>query len=229
MAAKTPLSQAAYQPVPREDDPSADLLEPSERGDRDDGKPALLKVKFSFILLLRLLLAPIVIADIVFMCNPYYSPVSAGIFATGGILLALWHGFRVLKSCFPGGSRDNFNLKIGSLFCMCGTSSNSRTRPSKVWAYLVSLVDFSFGLFFIGPSVTAINYYNFKNNSAVGGLSITLVVMQSAIAFLNLFSLFRRMTIAVYRDDGEQDRLYSIPELFRDEASEPRDSMSSVV
>ncbi|RGP71386.1 hypothetical protein FSPOR_3364 [Fusarium sporotrichioides] len=229
MAAKTPLSHAAYQPVPREEDPSADLLEPSERGDRDDGKSALLRVKFSFILLLRFLVAPIAIADIVFMCNPYYSPASAGIFATGGILLALWHGFRALRSCFPRGSHDNFNLKIGSLFCMCGTTSNSPTRSSKVWAYLVSLVDFSFGLFFIGPSVTACNYGNFNNSSAVAGLSITLVVMQSVIAFLNLFGLFRKMTIAVYKDDDEQNRLYSIPELFRDEASEPRDSMSSEV
>ncbi|KAG8667611.1 hypothetical protein FPOAC2_12785 [Fusarium poae] len=228
MAAKTPLSQASYQPVPR-DDPTADLLEPSERDDREDGKPPLLRVKFSFILFLRLLVTPLVIADIVFMCNPYYSPASAGIFATGGILLAFWHGFRVLKSCFPSRSRDNFNLKIGSLFCMCGTTSNSHTRSSKVWAYLVSLVDFSFGLFLIGPSVTALRYDNFRDNAAVGGLSITLVVMQSTIAVLNLFSLFRQMTIAVYRDDGEQDRLYSIPELFRDEASEPRDSMSSEV
>ncbi|KAL6923166.1 hypothetical protein ACHAPO_001336 [Fusarium lateritium] len=228
MAAKTPLSQASYQPVPR-DDPTADLLEPSERDDREDGKPALMKVKFSFILLLRLLIAPLVIADIVFICDPYYSPASAGIFATGGILLTFWHGFRVLKSCFPSGSRDNFNLKIGSLFCMCGTTSNSPVRSSKVWAYLVSLVDFAFALFLIGPSVTALEYNNFDDSAVVGGLSITLVIMQSAIAVLNLFSLFRKMTIVVYKDDGEQDRLYSIPELFRDEASEPRDSMSSEV
>jgi hypothetical protein len=53
--------------------------------------------------------------------------------------------------------------------------------------------------------------------------------MQSIIAFLNLFSVFRKMNLAIYKGEEEQDRLYSIPELFRDEASEPRDSMSSEV
>lgn len=53
--------------------------------------------------------------------------------------------------------------------------------------------------------------------------------MQSIIAFLNLFSLFRRMSIAVYKDEDEQDHHYTVTELFHDEASEPRDSMSSEV
>ncbi|RGP75630.1 hypothetical protein FLONG3_5607 [Fusarium longipes] len=228
MAAKIPTSQATYQPLPRED-PSAALLEPSERDDREDGKTPVLRLSFSFILLMRFLVATIVITDVVFICNPYYSPGSAAVFAIGGILLALWHASRALKGCFPGGNQNNFNLKIGSLFCMCGTSSKSRSSSSKVWHCFISLIDFSFGLFFIGPAVTAIDYNNFDNSAVVGGLSITVVVLQSAIAFFNLFSLFRKMSIAVYKDDEEEDRLYSIPELFRDEETEPRDSMSSEI
>jgi hypothetical protein len=56
-------------------------------------------------------------------------------------------------------------------------------------------------------------------------------IMQSAIAVLNLISLFRKMKIVVYRGEDEQDFLYSIPDLdvFRDEVSEPRDSMASEV
>ncbi|KAJ4131823.1 hypothetical protein NW768_006023 [Fusarium equiseti] len=228
MAAKTPSSQATYQPLPRED-PSAALLEPSERANSDDGKSPVFKLNFSLILLLRLLVAPLIITDVVFICNPYYSPGSAAGFAIGGILMAIWHGSRVFKSCLPGGNGNNFNIKIGSLFCICGTTSTSRAVSSRTWSYLISLIDFSFGLYFIGPSVTSLAYDNFGRSAVVGGLSITVVVMQSAIAFLNLFSVFRKMNIAIYKGEEEQDRLYSIPELFRDEESEPRDSMSSEV
>jgi hypothetical protein len=228
MAAKTPSSQATYQPLPRED-PSAALLEPSERANSDDGKSPVFRLNFSFILLLRLLVAPLLITDIAFICDPYHSRASAGVFAAGGILMAIWHGSRVFKSCLSGGNGNNFNIKIGSLFCMCGTTSTSRAVSSRTWSYLVSLVDFSFGLYFIGPSVTSLAYGNFRRSAIVGGLSITVVIMQSIIAFLNLFSVFRKMNIAIYKGEEEQDRLYSIPELFRDEASEPRDSMSSEV
>lgn len=174
MAAKTPTSQSAYQPLPRED-PTAALLEPSERDGGEDGKSPVVKLSCSLVLLLRFLLAPIIITDIVFMFNPYYSPGSAYLFSIGGIFLAVWHGLRALRSCFPGGSRNNFNLKIGSLFCMCGTSSTSRTTTSRTRSFLVSAVDFSFGLFFIGPSVTSLAYDNFGRSNVVGGLSITVV------------------------------------------------------
>ncbi|KAG5743462.1 hypothetical protein H9Q70_013830 [Fusarium xylarioides] len=230
MAAKNQSGQPSYEPLPRED-PAAALLSLSEREDRDHGKTPVFRLSFSPILLLRLMIVPIVITDVVFICMPYESPGSAAVFAMGGIFLAIWHASRVFKSLLPGRKSNKFDLKIGNFFCTIGTTSLASPSSRGAWTYLVSAIDFSFGLFFIGPSVLSFIAYNWYHEANVSGLSLTVVVMQSAIAVLNLISLFRKMKIVVYRGEDEGDYLYSIPDLdvFRDEVSEPRDSMASEV
>ncbi|KAF4452686.1 hypothetical protein F53441_4493 [Fusarium austroafricanum] len=231
MAAKGQTSQA-YQPLPRED-PSAALLAPSDRDDRENGKTPVFRITFSPIMLFRLIIVPFIITDIVFLCMIVYDDAVGGVFASGGILMVLWHASRVFRGLLPGRKNNKFDLKIGNLFCTIGTTSLASRANHRTWSYLVSAVDFSFGLLFIGPSVLAAKTEIFIHDGPVEGLSITVVILQSALAFLNLFSPFRKMRIVAYRgeDDNEedQDHIYSVDELFRDEVSEPRDSMASDV
>lgn len=177
------------------------------------------------------MIVPIVITDVVFICMPYDSPGSAAVFAIGGIFLVIWHASRVFKSLLPGRKSNKFDLKIGNFFCTIGTTSLASRASRGAGTYLVSAIDFSFGLFFIGPSVLSFITYNWDYLANISGLSLTVVIMQSAIAVLNLISLFRKMKIVVYRGEDDDDYLYSIPDLdvFRDEVSEPRDSMASEV
>jgi mannose/fructose/N-acetylgalactosamine-specific phosphotransferase system component IIC len=60
-------------------------------------------------------------------------------------------------------------------------------------------------------------------------LTIFCRILQSAIALFNLFSAFRKVKIAVYMGEEENGRIQLSEEQFRDEMSEPRDSMSSEV
>ncbi|KAF4336423.1 hypothetical protein FBEOM_9714 [Fusarium beomiforme] len=230
MAAKSQSAQASYGP---RDDPSAALLSPSERDNTRDENSGVFRLTFSPILLLRLMIVPVIITDVVFICMPVCSPGSAAAFAIGGILLVFWHASRVFRSILPGRRSNKFDLKIGNFFCTIGTTSLVASRASRgTWSYLVSAVDFSFGLVFIGPTFLSFRTYNWDHDAEVSGLSLTTVIMQSIIAVLNLISLFRKMKIVVYKgEDDEEDHLYSISDLdvFRDEVSEPRDSMASEV
>lgn len=63
------------------------------------------------------------------------------------------------------------------------------------------------------------------------GLALTIFyrILQSAIALFNLFSAFRKIKISVYMGEEENGRIQLTEEQFRDEMSEPRDSMSSEV
>ncbi|KAG7416142.1 hypothetical protein Forpe1208_v005830 [Fusarium oxysporum f. sp. rapae] len=214
MAAKNQSGQPSYEPLPRED-PAAALLSPSEREDRDNGKTPVFRLAFSPIMLLRLMIVPIVITDVVFICMPQASPGSAAAFAMGGIFLVMWHASRVFKSLLPGRKSNKFDLKIGNF-----SAPLARLRSPHAQAVEP-------GLIFVLSFIT----YNWYHHANVSGLSLTVVIMQSAIAVLNLISLFRKMKIVVYRGEDEQDYLYSIPDLdvFRDEVSEPRDSMASEV
>ncbi|KAF9776925.1 hypothetical protein IL306_004829 [Fusarium sp. DS 682] len=232
MAAKNQSAQASYGPSPR-DDPAAALLSPSERDSRDDGNSGVFRLTFSPILLLRLIIVPVIITDVVFICMPVYSPGSAAVFAMGGIFLAFWHASRVFRSILPGRKSNKFDLKIGNFFCTIGTTSLVASRASRgTWSYLVSAIDLSFGLLFIGPTFLSFRTYSWRHDGVVSGLSLTTVIMQSIIAVLNLISLFRKMKIVVYKgEDDEEDHLYTISDLdvFRDEVSEPRDSMASEI
>ncbi|KAF4965922.1 hypothetical protein FSARC_6336 [Fusarium sarcochroum] len=236
MAAKNQSSQS-YQPLPR-DDASAALLAPSERSGGEDGKPPVFRLTFSPLLLFRLVVIPLAITDVVFICQPRESPGAAAIFAIGAIFMTLWHGYRIFKSILPGKKSDKFDLKIGSFFCTFGTIATGSRPSGRALSYIISVVDFCFGLLLIGPSVLAFtmntwrqNYWWASDHTAriVGALSITLVVLQSVIAFLNLFSLFRKMKIVVYKAEEEEAVYETVTDLFRDDVTEPRESMSSEV
>ncbi|KAJ4266301.1 hypothetical protein NW762_004285 [Fusarium torreyae] len=235
MAAKNQSSQA-YQPLPR-DDASAALLAPSERSGGEDGKPPVFRLTFSPVSLLRLLVIPLAITDIVFICQPRESPGAAAVFAIGAIFMTLWHVYRIFKSILPGKKSDKFDLKIGSFFCTFGTTSTGSRPSGRALSYIISAVDFCFGLLLIGPSVLAFTMNTWRDHwwgyddaaQIVGGMSITLVVLQSSIAFLNLFSLFRKMKIVVYKAEEGEAIYESVTDLFRDDITEPRESMSSEV
>ncbi|KAG5663204.1 hypothetical protein KAF25_001140 [Fusarium avenaceum] len=228
MAAKNQSSQA-YEPLPRED-PSAALLSPSERDNSEDGQTPMFRFTFSPTLIVRLLTVPLIITDIVFLCMPRYSPGAAAVFAIFAIFSLFWHAYRVFNCFLPGRKSNQFDFKIGSFFCMFGTTAPGSGVSKRTVSCLVSAVDFSIGLLFIGPSVlsvrTGIWYYN---SSILIGLSIAIVVLQSAIALFNLFSAFRKIKISVYMGEEENGRIQLSEEQFRDEMSEPRDSMSSEV
>ncbi|KAF5024805.1 hypothetical protein F66182_3121 [Fusarium sp. NRRL 66182] len=231
MAAKDSSSATTYQPLPR-DDPSAALLEPSEGGEGEDGQKAVVKLTFSPVVLVRTIVIPLAIADLVFICQANYNRGAVAVFAIGTILMFLWHGYRIFKSFLPGKKANKFELKIGSFFCTFGTTSQNSHATNGALSCLTSLVDFSFGLLLIGPSVLAFRTDMWRNNyvdEEVGGLSITLIILQSAIALLNLFSLFRKMRIAAYKAENEEEEegAYTITDVYRDEVSEPRESMSS--
>jgi hypothetical protein len=174
MAAKNQSGQPSYEPLPREDTAAA-LLSPSDREDRDNGKTPVFRLSFSPIMLLRLMIVPIVITDVVFICMPYDSPGSAAVFAIGGIFLAIWHASRVFKSLLPGRKSNKFDLKIGNFFCTIGTTSLASRSSRGAGTYLVSAIDFSFGLFFIGPSVLSFITYNWDHLANISGLSLTVV------------------------------------------------------
>jgi hypothetical protein len=238
MAAKSQSSQA-YEPLPRED-PSAALLSPSERENPEDGQTPTFKFTFSPTLVVRLMIVPIIIADIVYLCMPEEEPGVAVVFAIFAFFLLFWHAYRVFNCFLPGRKSNKFDFKIGSFFCMFGTTSPGLGVNKRALSCLVSAVDFSFGLLFIGPSFLAENTNIWRYGSGwhvydskpakIVGLSIAIVVIQSIIAFLNLFSVFRKIKIAVYMGEEEENgRIQLSEEHFHDETSEPRESMSSEV
>ncbi|KAM0201189.1 hypothetical protein ACHAPA_002360 [Fusarium lateritium] len=237
MAAKNQSTQA-YEPLPRED-PSAALLSPSERENPEDGETPILRFTFAPTLIVRLMTVPIIIADIVFLCMPVEAPGVAAIFAISAFFLLFWHAYRIFNCFLPGRNGNKFDFKIGSFFCMFGTTSPSSGTYKRTLSCLVSAVDFSFGLLFIGPSVLSENtwiwrsgsswHYYDSNPARVTGLSIAVVILQSAIAVLNLLSAFRKIKIAVYMGEEETGRIQLSEEQFRDEVTEPRESMSSEV
>ncbi|KAM0341885.1 hypothetical protein ACHAPU_009821 [Fusarium lateritium] len=237
MAAKSHSSQA-YQPLPRED-PSAALLSPSERDDQEDGKTPVFKLSFSPTVVIRLLTIPLIITNIVFLCMPREQPGVAIVFAIASFFLLFWHAYRIFKCFLPGRKSHKFDLKMGSFFCTFGTTSLGSGASKRTLSCLVSIVDFSFGLLFIGPSFLAINtqiwrrnwsYYYDSNPARVAGLSITIVILQSAIAIINQITMLRKIKIAVCLGDEEENgRIQLADDQFRDEESEPRDSMPSEV
>jgi hypothetical protein len=183
MAAKNQSSQA-YEPLPRED-PSAALLSPSERENPEDGQTPIFRFTFSPTLVVRLMTVPIIITDIVFLCMPRYSYAVAAVFTVFAFFLLFWHAYRIFNCFLPGRKDSKFDFKIGSFFCMFGTTSPGSGVNKRTVSCLVSAVDFSFGLLFIGPSYLAENtniwrsdggWYHYDSNPArVIGLSITIV------------------------------------------------------
>ncbi|KAF4990148.1 hypothetical protein FGRMN_8676 [Fusarium graminum] len=237
MAAKS-QSSPTYQPLPRED-PSVALLAPSERDDQEDGKTPVFKLSFSPTVVIRLLMIPLIITDIVFLCMPQRLPGVAAVFAIGAFFLLFWHAYRIFKCFLPGRKSHKFDLKIGSFFCTFGTSSLGSGASKRMLSCFVSLVDFSFGLLFIGPSFLAIrsgiwrdywSYHYDTTPTSIAGLSITIIILQSVVAVINLIPVLRKIKIAVYLGDEEESgRIQLSDEQFHDEESEPRDSMTSEV
>ncbi|KAM0426659.1 hypothetical protein ACHAPT_007975 [Fusarium lateritium] len=237
MAAKGQSTETAYQSLPR-DDPSAALLEPTER--EDDPKPTVTMI-FSPIQLLRFIVIALAITATVFICMPWRQPGLAAFFAIWSILLTLWNVYRFLSAvlycaCCGKGSDSAFDITLGSFFCSFGFISSVRLGSPETRSYLVKLrpyivnfVDFGFCGFFIIPGVLALEADIWDNGDAVGGLCITLSALQLAISFLSLFSIFRKVKLVLYKVEEHDKPAYPIPELYRDDMSERRASTSSEV
>ncbi|KAF4970546.1 hypothetical protein FSARC_2455 [Fusarium sarcochroum] len=235
MAAKSHSFQASYQPLPEEDPSTAALLAPSEGENGEDGRPPVVRLTFSPVILTRIVAIPIIFTDIIFICQPEEFQIVAAIFGIGGILMALWNIFHVFKSFFPGKEGNKFDIKIGRFFCAIGTTSlASQIKPRALSSHIISLIDVCFGLLFIGPSVLSLDSsiwgegnYARTTWENVAGLSPTIVFLQFVIGFFNLFSLFRKMKIVVYKaeeeekEEDEEVRVGTITEPYRDEVSEP--------
>ncbi|KAF4976313.1 hypothetical protein FZEAL_6998 [Fusarium zealandicum] len=230
MAAKN-QSFPTYQPLPREDQCDAALLRPEDRGnDEIEPKPNV-TITFSPVQVIRVLILPFIITDCVLMLVVNRNPGLAGFFASWAILILIWNFSRIATGLFGGMGNQKFDLNIGTFFCSFGASSLGYSGPLRRRSYLVNMVDCACSLLFIILSVVALHsdVWLWCNEDALCGINITLALLQMAVAFLGLFSMGRKVKIAMYKMDEDSKTTYTTAELFRDEISEPRDSMSSEV
>ncbi|KAL2692274.1 hypothetical protein Neosp_002680 [[Neocosmospora] mangrovei] len=239
MAAKGQATETAYQSLPR-DDPSAALLHPEER-EEEERKPSV-SITFSPILLLRFCVIALGITATVFICMPWYHDGLAAFFGIWSILLILWNSYHLISGliycacCGKKGGNNVVDITLGSFFCSFGFvsaiqlgSPQTRSILVKLRPYLINLVDLGFGGFFIIPSVIALTSDVWYYDGNVGGLCITLSTLEFIIAFLSLFSIFRKVKLVLYKAEEHDKPAYTIPELYRDDTSEPRASTSSEV
>ncbi|KAH7275927.1 hypothetical protein FSOLCH5_005348 [Fusarium solani] len=239
MAAKGQTTEAAYQSLPR-DDPSAALLHPEER-EEEERKPSV-TITFSPILLLRFVVIALGITATVFICMPWYHDGLAAFFGIWSIMLILWNSYHLISGliycacCGKKGGNNVVDITLGSFFCSFGFvsaiqlgSPQTRSILVKLRPYLINLVDLGFGGFFIIPSVLAFTSGVWYYDDNVGGLCITLSTLEFIIAFLSLFSIFRKVKLVLYKVEEHDKPAYTIPELYRDDTSEPRASTSSEV
>ncbi|KAJ4160407.1 hypothetical protein NW754_003531 [Fusarium falciforme] len=239
MAAKGQTTEAAYQSLPR-DDPSAALLHPEER-EEEERKPSV-SITFSPILLLRFVVIALGITATVFICMPWYHDGLAAFFGIWSIMLILWNSYHLISGliycvcCGKKGGNNVVDITLGSFFCSFGFvsaiqlgSPQTKSILVKLRPYLINLVDLGFGGFFIIPGVIALTSGVWYYDDNVGGLCITLSTLEFIIAFLSLFSIFRKAKLVLYKAEEHDKPAYTIPELYRDDTSEPRASTSSEV
>ncbi|KAJ4315743.1 hypothetical protein N0V84_008216 [Fusarium piperis] len=237
MAAKGQSTETAYQSLPR-DDPSAALLDPEER--EEETKPTV-TVTFSPIQFLRFVNIALSITATVFICMPWYHDGLAAFFGIWSVLLIIWNVYHFISGlvycvcCGKKGDNNVVDITFGSFFCSFGfvsaiqIGSQKKSILVKLRPYLINLVDLGFGGFFIIPGVLSLTTGIWTYEEATGALCITVSTLQFMIAFLSLFSIFRKVKLVLYKAEEHHRPAYTIPELYRDDVSEPRASTSSDV
>ncbi|KAM5350524.1 hypothetical protein ACJ41O_007029 [Fusarium nematophilum] len=226
MAAKnTAPAMSSFPGIPREDDATANLLSPS---DREEGEPPVpsFSITISPVQVFRFCVFVLSITDTVFICMSEWYEGWAAFFAIWTIILCIWSAYNLIACLFRG--RSKFDIKLGNLFFSCGRLSDNHLSSWKKRSYIKSLVDFVFCCLFIIPSVLAFktNIWQYELGGIVGAITITVASLQLTIAVLGIFSLGRKVQIALFKAE-ESKPMYTISELYRDEMSEPRQSMAS--
>ncbi|KAH7161540.1 hypothetical protein EDB81DRAFT_348065 [Dactylonectria macrodidyma] len=207
------------------------LLDPLEQLDQ---QPKF-TLNFSTILLMRLPVIALSIADTVVIgvfCN--YHQGWAAFFGCWTTTLTLWSIFQVLR----GSARsDKFEFQLGSFVCWCGRRDSTGLTARKTRPYHLMFIDFVFCCLMIILSIVAFESgiwrdYDWDNNGEkVGGIAITLALLQLAISLLNFFSLFRKAKIVIFASEHEDSAgsALTVGEIYIDDQSEPRTSAASLV
>ncbi|KAK7426577.1 hypothetical protein QQZ08_006907 [Neonectria magnoliae] len=203
------------------------LLDPLE-AEEGETKPSF-TLTFSTVQLLRVPILPISIADCVLMSKTDDHVFWSVFFGSWTIALFLWNAHQLI-----GFKSNKFELRVGNFVCWLGRVNTDGSLVRRQRPYVAIVTDFVFCLLFIIPSVLAFKtdiwrrfyYYDSGSHEGVAALTITLASLSLAIAFINFFSIFRKVKVVVYATEFEEKADY-LGELYIDDQSEPRTSMAS--
>ncbi|KPM37612.1 hypothetical protein AK830_g8973 [Neonectria ditissima] len=197
-------------------------------GAQDVEQQPSFSLTFSAVQLLRIPIIPIAIADIVLMANCHDYIALGVLLECIPIGLCLWTAFTLSAPAVK--NNNNLEVTVGDYVLFLGRKSQevAGISPRKTRPYLIILGDLLASLLLILLTVLSLasQILQYDVRWRVFPLTLTLSILQLALTFFNLFSLFRKAKLTLHMIENDQDVKSVIAEAYTDEEPEPQQSVS---